>query len=325
MKQIKYLFFLFISLFFSCTPEEMTGSNYEEIISKLPDKQIITLPTYDGSNQAVHPDILFFKDGFRGHFFYLSMTPYPFSNARLENPSVLVSENGIDYYEEKQGLNPLVAAPPYDHNDDPDLMFNDKTKTFHLYYLETLRPYSQNVILLRSKDGIYWDKQQILHFNLSAREDFILSPSVIKKESTFWMFFVNRSAKKNQIQYMTSADGIHWDKSLFTVIHADYPDELVPWHVDVFSDGQQYYLLCCGPYEDQNLYLAKSSDLKIWDFIREPIIRHSPDFFNSTKIYRSSGLVIGDYLFIWFSFENLNKEWQIGMIKYSLNNLAPRF
>ena len=61
-----------------------------------------------------------FADGFVGHHFYLALTPYPYSNDLLENPSLLVSDDGYQFHEERPGTNPLVPRPPVGHNDlDP--------------------------------------------------------------------------------------------------------------------------------------------------------------------------------------------------------------
>ena len=78
----------------------------------------LDIPTYDGSGQGVHPSLLV-QDGGSPQF-VLSFTPYTDTDDRVENPSVVVSDDGIHFREERPGLNPLVPAPEKDHNDDPD-------------------------------------------------------------------------------------------------------------------------------------------------------------------------------------------------------------
>ena len=56
-------------------------------------------PTYDGSGEAVHPDILFFPNGWRGWEYWLVITPYPGDDTSKENPSILVSHDGITWRE----------------------------------------------------------------------------------------------------------------------------------------------------------------------------------------------------------------------------------
>ena len=48
-------------------------------------------PTYDGSKQAVHPDILVFPKKFRGFKYLLCYDPFPNGDSSKENPSIYVS------------------------------------------------------------------------------------------------------------------------------------------------------------------------------------------------------------------------------------------
>lgn len=299
-------------------PSEGPTSVFDEIF----DERILEIPTYDGSGQAVHPDVVYARCGCRGPLFYMAMTPYPFGNNAFENPSILVSEDGVAFYEQEEGLNPLVGPPAYDHNNDPDLLFADQAGAFYLYYLETMRPDSQNVVLLRSTDAVFWQRQTVLHYDLGAGDDFILSPAVLKVGSGYWMYYVNLSLPGHPIEFLTSQDGVHWGNDSPQTITADYPDGLVPWHIDVFEGGGRNFMLCCGPYNDMDLYLATSADLVSWDFGAEPLLRHSASFYNSERIYRSTGVVDGDLLVVWFSFRDLDGEWHIGVKKFRLRDVA---
>ena len=94
------------------------------------------LPTYDGSGQAVHPDIVGPEQ--TGGVYLMAFTPYPFTNDRFENPSVVISDDGLRFREERRGLNPLAPTPGTDHNDDPDILCAEGH--YDLVYLETRRP-----------------------------------------------------------------------------------------------------------------------------------------------------------------------------------------
>ena len=56
-------------------------------------------PTYDGSGEAVHPDVVLFANGWRGWEYWLVMTPYPSDDTGKENPSILVSHDGASWQE----------------------------------------------------------------------------------------------------------------------------------------------------------------------------------------------------------------------------------
>ena len=49
----------------------------------------LTVPTYDGSGQAVHPDAALTPPGWGGATTQLFVTPYPNGDATKENPSLL--------------------------------------------------------------------------------------------------------------------------------------------------------------------------------------------------------------------------------------------
>ena len=49
----------------------------------------LTIPTYDGSGQAVHPDVYYNASGWKGYKYWMTMTPYPNSNSGFENPSIV--------------------------------------------------------------------------------------------------------------------------------------------------------------------------------------------------------------------------------------------
>src|SRR3989442_3251119 len=59
----------------------------EPVMPDVPDVARLTLPTYDFSGQGMHPDVL--VDGDR---VLIAMTPYPFADARHENPSLLAGD-----------------------------------------------------------------------------------------------------------------------------------------------------------------------------------------------------------------------------------------
>src|SRR5437870_3946183 len=104
-------------------------------VDRPPDPRLASIPvlprlaidTPDGSGQLVHPDVLL--DGDR---ILLAVTPYPYSNDRLENPC-LYTGDGTSF--EIVGNAPIVPPPPKDHNDDPDLRRDPNTGEYELLYL----------------------------------------------------------------------------------------------------------------------------------------------------------------------------------------------
>ena len=110
----------------------------------------LSVPTYDGSRQVVHPDVLLERDPDGATRMIMAITPYPYSKNRFENPSIVTSRDGMTFEPLGDGLAPLVPPPPIDHNDDPDLRRDPATGDYELLYLETMRPKRQTLVALRS-------------------------------------------------------------------------------------------------------------------------------------------------------------------------------
>ena len=285
----------------------------------------LRVPTYAGWGQAVHPDVLTPDE--TGRPFVLAFTPYPFQINSFENPSVAISNDGLRFRAERKGINPLVPAPPVDHNDDPDI--SRWEGRYYLYYLETLRPERQNLVLLQSADRLSWTRKTVLTYDLNGThpEPFIVSPSFSSRGEKLFLHYVNTSTRPNRIEFLTSKDPSAWEKSaarpaLFNTLR------LEPWHIDIFeADGRSYMLLCAvSPggegAREYDLHIARSDDLENWTPGVRPLFEKKP--FRTRTIYRGSGFVRGGDLFAYFSYESplLRASW-IGVVRNRLKEFFP--
>lgn len=274
----------------------------------------VLLPTYDKSGQAVHPDIFFDKQIKK---FVITFTPYPFTNDKFENPSIALSDDGINFYEEKKGINPLVPAPQKDHNDAPDISY--KNGTYTILYLETVRPEYQSLIALQSKDRVTWQKTIIQKCNFSKEEKpFMLSPAVAYKDKECFLFYVNRDYKNGHKLFYTTGTSIETldfmqAKEIQSSFINELPAKTEPWHVDIIQDnnGGFLMLLCAVQRDSQKggkyfLYIAKSKDLINWKLCKKPILKNC---------YRSSGFIKNNNLYIYFSSNYFADAWKIGLYK----------
>jgi len=302
----------------------------------------VNVPTYDGTNQVVHPDIMV-----RNNHFYLAITPYPWGNGEHENPSFFVSADGLSWQTVPGCPNPLVQHPVPGYNDDPDLVFDDASKTFRIYYNETYHDringesvwIKQYLNLLSSSDGANWNKQHLILYNLSAGDDFIVSPAVIHAFHQYFMFYVKIDTgnyhyckggidpHKHVIKVNFSSDGIHWDKSAAVPIAIDAPADFNPWHINVFEAHGKYFMLINGYHgnfcHQHNLYLAVSDgDLSKWHFIPTPIVTASRDNFDSQIIYRSAAVADGDDLFVYYSYHRFDNRWQMAVKHLRFSDLS---
>jgi len=297
-------------------------------VRDLPSRRVygLRVPTYDGSGQAVHPDLLWLGDCGLTDGFALAFTPYPDSDNAYENPSLLTSTNGLDFSEPVPGLNPIAQRPSTGHNDDTDLVFDPITREYRIYYLETCKPDSQNVILLSSTDLISWTRQCVLHYELRAQERFILSPAVIRAPDGQWrMYYVNARFYEgvSSVEYLTSRDGITWDKDAAHASQLSWSGTSLPWHLDVFAGGGWYYSLVCGKIDRPDLYIARSRDLETWEYLEVPILTPASCGFECERVYRSTGFVSAGSLIVYFSYMKPQYRWGIGLYKIPLDQLWP--
>ncbi len=277
----------------------------------------LDIPTYDGSGQAVHPSLLVQDAG--SPRFVLSFTPYTDTDDRVENPSVVVSDDGLCFREEKEGLNPLVPAPEKDHNDDPDLFFHDGK--YGILYLETMRPEKQSLVLLESADRICWEKRVIHQESLADGQGsgcFMLSPKYIEKDGLSYLFYVNRNAPGGyRIEYVTGKDIYSLDFAHRNVAAVSGLKEL-PWHLDILQDGSNCYMLLTtaadsGKDSRYTLRVARSLDLVHWQLGQG---------FALNDCYRSSGFIKDGVMYLYVSKIFLpawhRKRWKILLYKGQL-------
>jgi hypothetical protein len=307
---------IFSWILFGCNNVELNELN--SFVSKLPTDSILSISTYDGSNQIVHPDVIF-----KNNKLILAITPYPNYNDSLENPCLYTSNNGLVFHEYLAKINPLVNTPKMDHNSDPDIMY-DKKGNLVLFYLETMRPFTNKVISLtqigKSKK---FRKRIVLFHDLTKKKDLILSPALANLNDQHFMFFVNCSLKKNRIQYVASKNLTKFDSKRTKKVKISFPVNYKPWHLDVITGNDKYYLLVNGFYGEQNadlysLFIAESNDLIHWTKNHEILTETNVPDKDLGYIYRATGLVTKDTIALWYSYATKQGTWKLAVKKLKL-------
>jgi hypothetical protein len=273
----------------------------------------IYIPTYEKTSQAVHPDILFSpKDN---PCFIMAFTPYPFSYDEYENPSILVSHDGIHFFEEFKQINPLVKRPKKDHNNDPDIFYYENK--WNILYLETQRPEKQNLVLLDSVNRHIWHSRIIHTDYLLTGDPLIVSPAFISTITNDYIFYVDISNPRHEIQFVLVKKGFVPDFNKKEKIILDF-GVLNPWHIDIIKDNSIFYMLiCCVNNNNKNkkytLYIAKSKDIYTWKLSKKEVLNNC---------YRSTGFIINRDIYIYYSKQNnISSVWEIGVLKKNLDCL----
>lgn len=104
-----------------------------------------------------------------------------------------------------------------------------------------------------SKDGIHWDRKNIIAVNLIHKNEYALSkPLVVKKDNSYLMWYSyrgNNDIQTYRIGYAESTDGINWDRKDaqvgIDVSHEGWDSEMICYPF-VFTHKNNMYMLYNG-------------------------------------------------------------------------------
>ncbi|RKZ19911.1 hypothetical protein DRQ50_01080, partial [bacterium] len=279
----------------------------------------LVTPTYEGSGQVVHPDVVHVPGGWNGYEYWMGMTPYPNSNDDYENPSLLVSNDNVAWVVPPGVVNPL-APEPQGHNDDVDMLLVDGEMI--LYYVETNNDGQSYLRRLASTDGVDWGELQLV----LTIPNYVMSPAVIHDGTNYTMWYLQSPAgctsSYQNIYRRTSADGVSWGpEQAVTLVQPGR----IPWHFDVQFDGSLYTMLfisypdgsSCG---NTSLYHAESSDGLAWSVTGSAVLQPVAGSWDSSNVYRASFTIAGTWLRIWYSARSNAGSWRVGYTEGNLDD-----
>jgi hypothetical protein len=242
----------------------------------------------------------------------MAMTPYPYDTNTYENPSIVVSEDGLTWSTPEGLINPIVPEPPCDHNNDADMVYNPLTDELDLYYVELMRPdhcggarNENNIRLVTSPDGLTWSAPRTVMSWPGDSSPLYLSPSVVCADGQFKMWIANNTSG---VGYATSADGVTWS-SVQTIEVTP-----APWHLDVtYVDGQYVMLIVDSPVSGARLVEATSRDGLNWSAVPVPLLTPGSGW-DSDRVYRSALVCVDatNTFQLWYSARSTAGQWHIG-------------
>ena len=278
----------------------------------------ISVVTYDGSGELVHPDAAVIAGRWQGKRYWFSATPYPLGNPRLENPSIYYGRVSTEMRVPLGVTNPIVPAPPSGYMSDPDLVHDPDSDELRMYYRKTIRDLDE-VHFITSRDGVHWSPATLVA--TTARYS-LISPSVVRESATAWrMWTVNASAQgctstlaETSLQQRRSADGVTWGEP--ELVNLRLPGR-VPWHWDVqYIAAKSEYWALVAAYPDgatcsrTSVYFARSADGTTWNVsptallgpgevepLRDIVYRssfHYPEGSDAVSVWFSGGRLEGN-------------------------------
>lgn len=205
----------------------------------------ITLKSYLGNNQNVHPKVLYFENGFGGHKYWMGYTPYPYSNDNVENPCVAYSDDGIDFT--NINGNPLDNPGGNGYDSDIHLVYRSDTGTLEAWFRyvgdESLQVREETIYRRTTTDGVTWTAKEKLYSNETGVISKLLSPS-IEWNGVNYCIWVVRDGVAIDYYEAPGANPTSW--TLVRSITLSFVDDgltVKPWHMDVIKDGSQYIML----------------------------------------------------------------------------------
>ncbi|MBN1427861.1 MAG: hypothetical protein JXB07_05705 [Anaerolineae bacterium] len=281
----------------------------------------LSIPTYEGSGQAVHPDVVYVPGGWKGYKYWMVMVPYPYSNGIYENPSIVASNDNQTW--KAVTNNPIVPNPdPGKYvQSDPDILLVNNIMYVYFRRNTKISGSSETTTLYRicSTNGVDWGYNPANPINpeycaltatsiKNVNSRTFASPSVIYKNGKYHLFSVDTTDKKQvHYRYSPSGDGLNWYGDQTVSLTLDYA-----WHLDVVP-YQNHYLMLINNYDLSSdpaystLYYFHSENMKTWTY-GGAVLKKSgnANAWDSQNIYRSSFVIEPrsngkTYFRVWYS------------------------
>ena len=254
----------------------------------------LTTPTYDTSGQAVHPDVYDAGVGntWNGHRYWMALSPFPSANSAYENPSILVSADGLTWAEPVGITNPIIAKPGLDYNADPDITVDGVT----MYCLNKLTSSPNDTIqIIQSTDGITWTAPATL---FTCTHNAVISPAVVKVGSTFYMFSTDQTGTYKLTRRSASAMTGPWSDPVDCTM--TLPGTRKPNHIDVISADERLYAFVMTDNYDACMAYSNDGGLT-WTGTTAVTLAPSAAAWDSVGIYRGTIVRTASGFDLWYS------------------------
>jgi hypothetical protein len=279
----------------------------------------LATPTYDGSGQATHPSVWVFDTPWNGYTHWMAMTPYPFAADALENPSILVSNDGQTWVVPPGLINPIdpKPGPLAAYNADPELFYDADNDRLVCFYLEFDGTNTKYVRYRHSSDGVAWSSE-FNAFSTTVSTENPVSQSIRKIGSTWVMWYVDTVPSPNTLVKRTASDYTGTWSAPTVLKWSGLPTNREPWHPMIWREGSTYrgvFNVCAlnttGSTGANTIHLASSVDGDNWD-IGPAIISPNAASWMSQRTYRASAVVSGDTVRMWVGGITTGNVWRIG-------------
>jgi hypothetical protein len=276
----------------------------------------LSIPTYDGSGQAIHPDVYVAPTTWSGHKYWMAFTPWP--SDPFENPSILCSDDNVTWAAPVGLTNPVEPAPGVGYNSDTDLLLSPDGVTMYLFWRLVGAANTETLYVASSTDGVVWGGKTAIVTGAAVpagtAPQRVLSPAVLFYGGQYWMWTVRNTGSAMVVDYWTaSAPAGTWTRNGSSTVTlptttAPFTDRDI-WHINVeHVEGQ---LMMTINDNGTCLFLAKSGDGINWTTAPAPVLTIG-NAWDSVSLYRSAVVPTSDgkTLRIWYA--GKTTAWRIG-------------
>lgn len=177
-------------------------------------------PTYDGSGQTVHPCVIDFKteyqkDTWAGYRYWMVMTPYPYKERMMENPSLLASTDGMNWFVPHCITNPIVKNKPPDNNADTDMIYDDETNELCIYYVnDNRKTRTSRIFRVKVSENMSVSTPEVVYCSSKTNYDSsMISPCIWKESKEKWHMWGVMMGYPNHFMHKFRKDGINWSNA----------------------------------------------------------------------------------------------------------------
>lgn len=304
-------------------PTQLTGSNVASNQFVIPqgDLEELVIPTYDGSNQPIHPSVAYIPRKLGGYKYWMAFTPYPDLDNTKENPSIVASNDGYSWEVPTGITNPIFPAPTTGFYADTTLLW-DGTK-LHLFWMHA-GDGATKYYHSESSDGITWSEKVLVETST-----FSLKDGMYYANNTFYCVASPPTMNnwKDMFNRQSSATGLSYYRTRPIITNLE---TVGANHSSVYFDGAIYHFLTTSAPTITNpsasLYYGVSIDGNRVVYDLQPIVIPKSGTWYDKTLYTSC-IVPGEdnNYFIYVSAINNSGESGIGVLPVKLNTGAVNF
>lgn len=283
----------------------------------------LTIPTpYTGAdeNQLCHPKVLFLKNKFGGHYFWMAFTPYPYSTDAKENPCIVCSDDLINWNVPTGLTNPIVPKPSTGYNSDTHLVYREDLRRLECWWRRYEGDATTETILRKTTtDGVNWSEAEQLYQIGSAESGFanLLCPVAIydykAQKYRIW------ASDDSVIRYFESANGINWQYIATT--------NLTGWHFDIIETDLGYEAFIHDSITATTLSYSVSTDCVNWTAKTVILTATTNNGWDGGYLYRSSAIKNNGIYYLFYTgvtsaSSYAQRIWRLGLsISQEANNI----